>query len=187
MCAQKTAKLYLTLESSLSSDANGSEDRAVLTPKANAVEVIRAVLIVDDDGSNVVAKALLEHQQASYASVAVIEGTDALELHVKVQNILEGDIGDTLVTLEHGGQLFTDGCRRNFETCFEGCRARAKDSGLDRCHLVSTDITEKKRVQFERKSGFKGLGCVGDNIVNAEEMIAHLNEIVELHILVGEE
>ena len=177
----------MRLKSRLSGDADGGEDRTVLVPQADAVEVIRAVLIINDDGGNIVAQALLEHQQAANPTVAVIEGADAFKLYVKVQNILEGNIGNTLITFEHGGQFFTDSCRRNFEARFEGCRACAKHAGLDRCHFMTADIAEQKRVQFEGKSRLERLGRVGDDIVQTEKMIAHLDEIIELHIFVGKE
>lgn len=155
MLLQQATKLHLALKPSLSGDADSGEDGAIFVPQADAVEVIRTVLIVDDDGSDIVTETLLEHQQTADTTVAVIEGTDALKLHMKIEYVLEGDIGDALVTLEQGGQLFADGCGRNVKACFEGCGARAKRSGLNWCHLVSTDITKKKRVQFEGKNGLE--------------------------------
>ena len=103
MLLQQTAEFHLSVEPRLSGDAGSGEDRTVFTPQTDAIEVIRTVLIVDNDGGDIVTETLLEHQKASYAAIAVIEGADALKLHMKIENVLEGDVGNTLVTLEKGG------------------------------------------------------------------------------------
>ena len=66
---------------------------AVGVPFLDATEVTRAAFVVDDEGHNVVAQALLEHQQSANATVAVLEGEDFLKADVEVQNVVALDLG----------------------------------------------------------------------------------------------
>lgn len=58
MILQQTAELHLSLKPSLSGDADSGEDGGVFTPQTNTIEVIRAVLIIDDDWGDIVTEAL---------------------------------------------------------------------------------------------------------------------------------
>lgn len=60
-----------------------------MTPFAKAAIVEEFELFGDDEGDDAAGEALLEHHQTTYAAVAVLEGMDALELAVEVDDIIK--------------------------------------------------------------------------------------------------
>ena len=90
----------LSFEAHLSFHADIQEDTALLVPLTDAIEIAGAALIVDDKGRDTVAQAFLEHQQATDTTIAILEGADALELNMKIQNLVKADICLRFVLLE---------------------------------------------------------------------------------------
>ena len=60
-----------------------------MPPFAKAAIVEEFEFFGDDEGNDVAGKALLEHHQAADAAVAVLEGMDALELAVEVDDVFQ--------------------------------------------------------------------------------------------------
>lgn len=79
--------LSLVFKNVLGFGAGFEELGAVVGPAADAFEVGGAVFIVDDERRDFVAQALLEEEEASDASVAVIEGMNLLKANVEVEQI----------------------------------------------------------------------------------------------------
>ena len=68
-------------------EAGSEQSGLVHIPFADAFEILRTPFIVEDEGRDLVAQALLEHEQPTDAPVAVSEGADALKAHMEVQNL----------------------------------------------------------------------------------------------------
>ena len=90
----------LSFKAHLRFHADIQQDATIIVPLADAVEVSGAALIIDDKGCDTVAQAFLEHQQATDTTIAILEGTDALELNMKIQNLVKADICLRFVLLE---------------------------------------------------------------------------------------
>lgn len=65
----------------------------VIVPFFDATKVAGSAFVVDDERHNIVAQALLEHQQSAYSPIAVLEGEDLLEADMEVQNVITLDVG----------------------------------------------------------------------------------------------
>lgn len=143
------------------------------------------MLIVDDDRGEAVAQALFEHQQATDTAVAVLEGVDALELHMKIQDILQGDRLLGLVFLTHGGEggahLIWGDVQPGFK---RGVRGAVGAGGLLLVPMAA-QVAEQGAVEFGKETRLQLLHRVVQNIVHADEMVAGFNEVVELHFLVS--
>ena len=90
----------LSLEAHLGFHTDIHQNAAVLVPLADAVQIAGAALIIDDKGCDTVAQAFLEHQQATDTTIAILEGADALELNMKIQNLVKADICLRFILLE---------------------------------------------------------------------------------------
>ena len=106
LALQEALQGDLSLEAHLGFHTDIHQDTAILVPLADAVQIAGAALIVDDKRRNLVPEAFLEHQQASDATVAILEGTDALEAYMEIQNLMEADIFLCFVFFEQ----LVDGC-----------------------------------------------------------------------------
>ncbi len=60
-----------------------------MAPFAEAAVVEEFEFFGDDEGDDVAGKTFLEHHQAADAAVAVLEGMDALELAVEVDDVFK--------------------------------------------------------------------------------------------------
>ena len=49
---------------------------------------------------------------------------------------------------------------------------------------MATNVTEKHAVPFEKHRGLQLFRCIRDDCINAQKMVANLNEVVEFHIFV---
>ena len=74
----------------LSQETGVPEVAALGFPVLQAPVVERFQIVRQDEGDDAAAQALLEQQQTANASVAVLEGVDALEAVVEVQQVVEG-------------------------------------------------------------------------------------------------
>ena len=75
----------------LRGEAGVKKVAALVVPLGEAAVVEHFVALVDDKGDDVMLEALLEHEEAPDSAVAVLEGVNALEAHVKGDDILKGD------------------------------------------------------------------------------------------------
>ena len=92
LALQKAPQGDLSLKAHLGFHADIHQDTAILVPLADAVQIAGASLIVDDEGRNLMPQTLLEHQQASDATVAIFKGPDAFEADMEIENLMEADI-----------------------------------------------------------------------------------------------
>ena len=95
----------------------------VVVPFFDATKVAGAALIVNDEGHNVVAQALLEHKQSANTPVTVLEGEYLLKADVEVQNVIALDVGLLFIA---GDQLCQTGMDlvRVQELAVPGARSR---------------------------------------------------------------
>ena len=64
--------------------SDGGKDFWVRIPEDDAFMVFSAVLIVDDEGDDLMAQAFFEHDQSAEAAVTVFEGVDPFETDIKI-------------------------------------------------------------------------------------------------------
>ena len=69
--------------------SNIHQDIGIVVPAADTIQITGAALVIDDEGNDAMPEAFFEHDQTAYTPVAVLVGTDALELYMEVQYILE--------------------------------------------------------------------------------------------------
>ena len=62
------------------------ENAGIIVPLADALQILMAALVIEDEGRDAVPQALFEHDHSSHATVAVIEGPDALEADVEMKH-----------------------------------------------------------------------------------------------------
>lgn len=169
----------------LSGHTQFHEGETVNIPLGDAVEVVGAVLIVDDNRGKAVAQALLEHQQTADATVAVIKGADALELHVKIQDVLQGDRLLGLVFLTHGGEggahLIWGDVQPGFK---RGVRGAVGAGGLLLVPMAA-QVAKQGAVEFGKETRLQLLHGIVQNEVYTDEMVAGFDEVIELHFFVG--
>ena len=60
-----------------------------VSPFAETTIVEEFEVVCDDEGDDVVSKAFFEHDEATHATVAILEGMNLLEADVEVENIFE--------------------------------------------------------------------------------------------------
>ena len=106
LALQEALQGDLSLEAHLGFHTDIHQDTAILVPLADAVQIAGAALIVDDKRRNLVPEAFLEHQQASDATVTILEGADALESDMEIEDLMEADIFLRFVFFEE----LIDGC-----------------------------------------------------------------------------
>ena len=94
--------------------AGVAEIAALGFPVLKAAVVEGLQIVRDDEGNNTGSQAFLEKQQAADAAVAVLEGVDALEAVVEVQQIVEGY--DGYIANADGKPLNDANFRRRFDS-----------------------------------------------------------------------
>ena len=92
LALQEALQGDLSLETHLGLHTDIHQNTAILVPLADAIQVAGAALIIYDKRCNLVAEALLEHQQATDTTVAILKGANALESNMEIQNFVEADI-----------------------------------------------------------------------------------------------
>ena len=133
-------------------------------------------------------EAFLEHQQASDATVAIFKGTDALEADMEIENLMEADIFPCLIVFK---QLI-DGCGDlgRWRSLAElGCGGSlAISGGNGSVALMAAALAEQGGLQLLDESLCQRLHGVGENHIHAEEVIASLDNVVDLDgLFVGED
>lgn len=92
----------------MASKADVSEIAVDVAPFVEAAIIEELEFFGDDEGDNVVGEAFLEHYQAADSSVAVLEGVDAFELDVEVEDVFECFCRLVVVGLEQGFHFGVD-------------------------------------------------------------------------------
>ena len=131
------------------------------------------------------AEALLEHQQAADATVAVLKGADALELHVEIQNVLQRNGLLGLVLLTHGGESSTHLIWRDIHSRFKRGIGGAVGAGSLLFMPMAAQVAEQGGVQLGEEVGLQLFHSVVQNEVHTDEVVAGFNEVVELHFFIG--
>jgi len=122
----------------------------------------------------------LEHQQASDATVAIFKGADALKPDMEIQNLMEADIRLRLVFLEQLIDGCGDLCRRCSLTEL-GCGGSLAVSGGDgSVALMAAALTEQGGLQLLDERLCQRLHGVGENHIHAKEVVAGLDDIIDL-------
>ena len=132
-------------------------------------------------------EAFFEHEQASDATVTILERVDTLKVDMEIENFVEADILLRFVLFE---QLI-DGCGDlgRWRSLAEfGCGGSLAVSGGDgSMALVAAALAEQGGLQLLDESLRQRFHGVGENHINAEEMIVGLDDVVDLDgLFVGE-
>ena len=69
-------------------------------PFAEAAIIEELQVVCDDEGNDVISEAFLEHDEATYTSVAILEGMNLLESNMEIKNVFEGLALDGVVFRE---------------------------------------------------------------------------------------
>ena len=118
--------LQYLLEAVLRETAGVAEAAWFGFPVLQAAVVEGFQIVRDDEGNDAAAQAFLEQQQAAVTAVAVLEGVDALEAVVEVQQIVEGY--DGYIANADGKPLNDANFRRHFNSLLS--QANVQHCGL---------------------------------------------------------
>lgn len=171
------------LETLLGFEAGSGEDAAVKIPEAEALQVGGAALIVQNEGNDAVAQALLEHQKSSDPTIPVIKGADALKAHVEVQDLQQSHFLQMLILTQKLAHLGIDilGCRGFQLAQIVGCGAVRPDAALATAlgeGAVEHQIVKPLDVGLGQRLG----GGVND-VIHAEHVVGGFNEVIYLNWL----
>lgn len=188
LALQEALQGDLGLETHLGFHADIHQDTTILVPLTDAVQIAGATFIINDEGRNLVTEAFFEHQQAPNAAIAILEGTDALEADMEIENLMEADIFPSLVFFEE--QI--DGCRdlgRGCSLAKLGCSGRLAISGDNgSVALMAAALAEEGGLQLLDESLSQRLHGVGENHIHTEEVIPCFDNVVDLDgFFVGED
>ena len=61
-----------------------------MAPFTKATIIKKLEVICDDEGDDAISEAFFEHDEATHAPVAILEGMNLLETNMKVEDVLEG-------------------------------------------------------------------------------------------------
>jgi hypothetical protein len=71
-----------------------------VTPLMKSAIIEHLQIICDDEGDDVVSEAFHEHNEATYASIAILEGMNLLEADMEIKDVFEGLALDGVVFRE---------------------------------------------------------------------------------------
>ena len=166
------------MEAVLRQEAGVAEVASFGFPVLEAAVVEGFEIVRDDEGNDAAAQAFLEQQQAADAAVAVLEGVDALEAVVEVQQIVEGFLLLCVIIPQkplHGGGDFL---RRG-----GGAAADLVGEALIVAHgkpilaAVGGAVFQHGVELLDQAFGNGVIGCVDDQI-DAAEVIGRLHHVV---------
>lgn len=168
------------LEASLCFEAGREQGGSIHVPFADAFEILRAPLVIEDERRDLMAQALFEHEQPADASIAIREGADAFKAHMEVQNLCQLHFIEALVFGDQSAHLGSNVLwRRGFRlangTGIPAILARMKLEFTLRHGAVAEHGVELADI---------GLGdAVGsgiDDVADTVEVVIRLDEIVHL-------
>ena len=84
----------------LSGEASICEVAIDVSPFAKAAIVEKLEGVCDDEGDDVISEAFLKHDEATHASVAILEGMNLLKADVEIKNVFKGLALDGVVFRE---------------------------------------------------------------------------------------
>ena len=84
----------------MSGEAGICEVAINMTPFAKAAIVEKLEGVCDDEGDDVISEAFLKHDEATHASVAILERMNLLKADVEIKNVFEGLALDGVVFRE---------------------------------------------------------------------------------------
>ena len=70
-------------------EAGVGQEAVDVAPLLQTAIVEKLEVVCDDERHNVVCQTLLEHQQTSHTTVAVLERMNLLEAHVKIEDVIQ--------------------------------------------------------------------------------------------------
>ena len=71
-----------------------------VTPLMKSAIIEHLQIICDDEGNDAICEAFLEHNEATYASIAILEGMNLLEADMEIKDVFEGLALDGVVFRE---------------------------------------------------------------------------------------
>lgn len=168
------------LEAGLCFEAGGEQGGLVHIPFADTFEVFCAPFIIEDERCYFMTQALLEHEQPTEATVAIGEGTDALEAHMKVQDLRQLHLVQTLVLCDQGVHLGVYILwRRGFGlangAAIPAVFARMKLEFTLRQGAVAEHGMQLADVGLRNSRG----GCI-DDVADTGDVVIRLNQIIHL-------
>jgi len=149
-----------------------------VVPGDDSPHVGGSPLIVDDEGVDAMAEALLHHYQPAHAAVIVLEGSDHLEFDVEIQNTLH--VGRVLlVVLQEGSEARAYDFRGNTELL----HGPAVFAGQDFLPAVGIGAVGEGVVELFDEGLGQWQGEVVNDISHGGEVVRRLDDIVHLHRL----
>ena len=86
---EQSTQVHFSLEVGLGAGGEVGEDFWVGIPGGDATMILTTVLIIDDEGGNLVSETFFEHDQSTKATVAIFKGVDALKANMELQDITQ--------------------------------------------------------------------------------------------------
>ena len=188
MGLHQSLKIGLCLKTQLRLDADVHQNIGIVIPEADAIQIACTAFIVDDERRDIMSQTFLEHDQPSDASVAILVRTDALELHMKIQYVLELYGILCLILLDQTCHRGADLCRRSSLAELLGCSCLAVSNGGGIMALMLAVVAEQLCLKLIDERLGQRLHSVGQDRVHAEEMITRFHDIIDLDgFAVGED
>ena len=173
------------LETVLGEAAGVAEVAGFGFPVLEAAVVKGLQIVCDDEGDDTAAQAFLEQQQAADAAVAVLEGVDALEAVVKVQQIVKGLFFLGVVIPQQGLHGGGDGLRGGGGAAADLVgKTFIVTHGKPILAAVRGAVFQHCVELLDQAFGDGVIGCVDDQ-VDAAEVVGGLHHVVHPHRLLG--
>jgi len=154
--------------------AGSKQGGFVVVPVAEALEILRAAFIIQDEGHDFVAEAFFEHQESADTTVAILEGMDSFEAYMEIQDLKQVDLFQTFVLSQQRTQPRVDVFRRRSLGFSQSARLFPVLAGMDG---ILSDIDRSFREQlmevFDIGLGQRLHGCL-DDVVDAGEVVGRL-------------
>ena len=168
------------LEALLGFEAGGGQDAAVQVPEAETLQVGGAALVVQNEGRDAVAQALLEHQQPSDPAVPIVEGADALKAHMEVQDLQQGHFLQVFILADQLAHLGVDVLGRGSFQFVQVVLLSAVNPDAALAPALVKGAVEHQIVQPLDVGLGQRLGSCVDDVIYAEHVIRGFDEVVHL-------
>ena len=154
-------------------------------PFFDTPEVTGAAFVVDDERHHIVAQALLEHNESTYTTVAVLKGEYLLEADVEVQNVVTLDFGLLFVGSDQFSHSGVDLVRvQELAIPGTGCDG-AVLAGANLLPILVHSAGHQEVVELADKLLGQGFHHVVKDIVHAMDVVQHLDHIGDFEGLEG--
>ena len=162
------------------------ENVGIFIPMADALQILMAALIIEDEGCDAVPQAFFEHDHSAYTTVAVIKRPDALKADVEIKNVAEFDSLRRFICFDEAAQFFVDFLRRCGAGEGRGSGVLAICTGRSLSSLVTPSVGKRQCMQLPDRRLGKGSHSLYQNIVEAPELISDFDEVIDFQRLVEE-